>query len=236
MILLAIAGVVAGVLAWTLSQTGGSDTAAPSDEPSGVPSPAVSTATGSGGTPTGVPSANVGEGLRSAAPTTGATSSATADRTSKSPGTVSEILPSPSSRASATTGLPGLKPPRSTTTPLISAPLPRQATEKGALVTGYPHVLAPPAKHTITVSSVAPASTVLQVSLTASCQRPCAVLRHYRLKLAARGFAEVTVPSVENHPTASLQRGEDSVTVTVTGESTKSLTYTVFAVLHPAKA
>lgn len=114
--------------------------------------------------------------------------------------------------------------------------MPRRGVGRGSLVTGFPALLAPPARHAVAVSSVSPAGTVLQASLTASCQRPCNVLRLYRTRLAERGFTEVSVPSVENQPTASLKRGEDSVTISLTGHSATAITYVVFAVLHTTRA
>ena len=82
------------------------------------------------------------------------------------------------------------------------------------------------------VSSVSAAKGVLQVALTASCRRPCAVLRHYRVGLAQHGFEDVGTTSVENAPAAALQRGKDTVNVTVTRTGRRSVDYSLFAVLH----
>lgn len=237
--LVAVAGVVVGVLAWSLTGLSGTDSAAPSASPS-TPSltpggsPGVSPGAGSG---SAARSAGAG-GSRGSTPSAAGASSAAGGAAPTQGGRPvgSEVLPSPSSSAHAQTGLPGLKQPRSSTAPLVASPLPRPAVEKGSLVAGYPAVLAPPAQHTIAVSSVAPAQTVMQASLTASCRRPCNVLRRYRLRLAARGFTEVAAPSVENRPAASFRRGDDSVTVTVTAQSAKTIAYAVFAILHTAKA
>ena len=96
--------------------------------------------------------------------------------------------------------------------------------------------MAPASWPVTAAASAAPAQTVMQASLTASCQRPCNALRVYRLRLAARGFHEVAAPSVANRPAASFRRGDDSVSITVTAQSAKTIAYAVFAVLHTAKA
>lgn len=228
---LAFTGVLVGVLAWSLAQTGGSDSASPgagsTPAATGTLSPGTSATASSSGTSSGTESTGAGDA--SAPSTTGA-------RGQISGHDGSEILPSPSSAASAGTGLPGLKQPSSTTAPLVAAPLPKQATGTGTLVAGYPTLLAPPARHTIAVSSVSPGGSVLQASLTASCARPCNPLLRYRVRLAARGFTETSVPSVENQPTAAYQRGDDSVTATITGRSATTIEYAVYAVLHTARA
>jgi len=225
LVVLLAAGVLVGALAWSLTRLGGSDSAAP--EPG---SPARSLAGGpatTGAAPTATPGLEAGG------------SSPTGARTGGAAGLThggSEILPSPSSAASATAGLPGLPPVRSTRAPLVATPLPRPATSTGSLAAGYPAALAPPAGHTVAISSVAGSGDVLQASLTASCQRPCDPLRRYRVRLAARGFTEIAARSVENQPTAALRRGADSVTVTITARSATTLGYAVFAVLHTATA
>lgn len=233
--LVAVAGVVVGVLAWSLTGLSGTDSAAPSASPS-TPSLTPGGAPGVGSASS--PRSSDAGGSRGSSPSAAGASSATGGAAPTQGGRPvgSEVLPSPSSSAHPQTGLPGLKQPRSSTAPLVASPLPRPAVEKGSLVAGYPAVLAPPAQHTIAVSSVAPAQTVMQASLTASCRRPCNVLRRYRLRLAARGFTEVAAPSVENRPAASFRRGDDSVTVTVTAQSAKTIAYAVFAILHTAKA
>lgn len=144
--------------------------------------------------------------------------------------------PSESGRSGARgggSGLPGLtEKPRAKAAALISDPLPKQAVRKEALVAGYPTALAPPARTTVDVSSVSPTEGALQVALTASCRKPCDVLRHYRTRLAQHGFKEVATTSVENAPAVSLSRGDESVSVTVTHTGRRNVEFTLYSVLH----
>ncbi|GGU07157.1 hypothetical protein [Nocardioides albus] len=150
-------------------------------------------------------------------------------RTSK-PAT--EALPKAASTPTES-GLPGLAAkPRTKTAALVSEPLPKQAVRKDALVAGYPTALAPPSRTTVDVSSVSPTTGVLQVALTASCRKPCDVLRHYRTRLAQHGFKEVTTTSVENTPVTSLSRGDETVSVTVTRTSRRHVDFSLYSVLR----
>ncbi|MER7557242.1 hypothetical protein ABTZ46_09895 [Nocardioides sp. NPDC126508] len=148
------------------------------------------------------------------------------------PEPATEALPEAASTPTES-GLPGLtEKPRTKQVALVSEPLPKQAVRKGALVAGYPAALAPPARTSVDVSSVTPTKGVLQVALTASCRRPCDVLRHYRTSLAQHGFKEVTATSVENTPALSLRRGEETVSVTVTRTGRRSVDFSLFSVLR----
>lgn len=148
------------------------------------------------------------------------------------PEPATEALPEAASTPTES-GLPGLtEKPRTKQAALISEPLPKQAVRKGALVAGYPEALEPPARTSVDVSSVTPTKGVLQVALTASCRRPCDVLRHYRTRLAQHGFEEVTTTSVENTPALSLRRGEETVSVTVTRTGRRSVDFSLFSVLR----
>lgn len=215
---LLLAGLLLGVVSWSLARAGGAESADPTPTPRSAPQ----TAPGAGGT---TPDAG--------SPAPGASSPGRPGHAARGGRHVtSEILPSPSSAPSRATGLPGLKA-HSTTAPLVPSPLPRPASGTGTLAVGFPGVLMPPDRDTIAVSSVTGSDGVLQASLTASCRRPCDPLRRYRVRLAARGFAEIAVPSVENRPTAALQRGSDSVTVSLTSdEGSKKVEYALLAVLH----
>jgi len=219
---LPLAGLLLGVLSWSLARAGGVESADPAPAPG-----ASQTAQGAGGSASDA-----------ASPAPGASSprpSGHAVRGGRPAG--SEILPSPASAPSRAAGLPGLPGQRATSSaaPLVTRPLPRPASGTGRLAVGFPAVLAPPARDRIAVSSLTASHGVLQVSLTAACRRPCDPLRHYRVRLAARGFDEVAVASVENRPTAALERGTDSVTVSITSPNSDSgheLEYAVLAVLH----
>ena len=148
------------------------------------------------------------------------------------PEPATEALPEAASTPTES-GLPGLtEKPRTKQAALISEPLPKQAVRKGALVAGYPAALEPPARTSVDVSSVTPTKGVLQVALTASCRRPCDVLRHYRTRLAQHGFEEVTTTSVENAPALSLRRGEETVSVTVTHTGRRSVDFSLYSVLR----
>jgi hypothetical protein len=221
------AGLLIGVLAWSLTQVDNSPTA------------------GSPGTPHTSPGAE-GIHLEAVPPVPGAsnfpsrraskTAEHTTPRANVAPGGAqfgTEILPSPSSAASAHEGLPGLRPSRSTTMPLATSPLPKPATRTGRIVAGFPRSLAPPPGHTVVTTSVASSDGVLQASLIGTCQRPCAVLRVFRTRLAALGFTDVATRSTENQPTASLRRGTDNVIVSVTQKRGNTVSYTLYAVLSP---
>ena len=148
------------------------------------------------------------------------------------PEPATEALPEAASTPSES-GLPGLtEKPRTKTVALISEPLPKQAVRKGTLVAGYPAALEPPSRTTVDVSSVSPAKGTLQVALTASCRKPCDVLRHFRTSLAKHGFKEVTTTSVENTPAMSMHRGDETMSVTVTHTGRRNVDFTLYSVLH----
>ncbi|NYI75676.1 hypothetical protein [Nocardioides panzhihuensis] len=148
------------------------------------------------------------------------------------PEPATEALPKAASPQTES-GLPGLSEKRRTkSAALVAEPLPKQAVRKGVLVAGYPTALAPPARTTVEVSSVSPTKGVLQVALTASCRRPCDVLRHFRTRLSKHGFEEVPTTSVENTPALSLRRGDETVSVTVTDTERRDVDFSVYSVLH----
>lgn len=148
------------------------------------------------------------------------------------PEPATEALPEAASTPTES-GLPGLtEKPRTKAAALIREPLPTQAVRKGALVAGYPTALAPPSRTTVDVSSVSPTKGALQVALTASCRKPCDVLRHFRTRLAQHGFKEVTTTSVENTPAMSLHRGDETVSVTVTHTGRRNVDFTLYSVLR----
>lgn len=233
-LLLAVIGVLAGVAVWlpgrlgggsesdgaarlngaTSSSAGGAVDVAPPTAPSDSPS--------SSGHPSGQPSRTPDS--RPSAPM----AASAPGRAPSSRGAGTEVLPQPSSAATQV-GLP--LPKRPPQGPLVSSPLPRAAYRHGAIVNGYPTALGPPHGSTIETSSVSPADNTLQVALTARCTR-CDVLRHFRVALGARGFHEVDTVSVANSPAAALQRGKDSVNVTVVAEDGRTVEYAVFAILH----
>ncbi len=176
------------------------------------------------GSPGAEPSSGSGSGSGSG--------SASGEKSEKDPEPATEALPEAASTPTES-GLPGLtEKPRTKTAALISEPLPKQAVRKGALVAGYPSALAPPSRTTVDVSSVSPTKGVLQVALTASCRKPCDVLRHYRTRLAQHGFKEVTTTSVENTPALSLNRGDETVSVTVTHTGRRNVEFTLYSVLR----
>ncbi|MET8522152.1 hypothetical protein [Nocardioides sp. NPDC004968] len=158
--------------------------------------------------------------------------SGSGEKSDKDPEPATEALPEAASTPSES-GLPGLtEKPRTKTAALISEPLPKQAVRKGTLVAGYPAALEPPSRTTVDVSSVSPTKGALQVALTASCRKPCDVLRHFRTTLAKHGFKEVTTTSVENTPAMSMHRGDETVSVTVTHTGRRNVDFTLYSVLH----
>jgi hypothetical protein len=180
---------------------------------------------------------------RSGAPEAGSSSAPSAGSGSSpgsGPGPTSSPDPEPATEAlpkaassQTETGLPGLSAkPRTKPAALVAEPLPKQAVRKGGLAAGYPTALAPPARTTVEVSSVSPTKGVLQVALTASCRRPCDVLRHFRIRLSQHGFEEVATTSVENAPALSLRRGEETVSVTVTDTGRRDVDFSLYSVLH----
>ncbi|MFE6508538.1 hypothetical protein ACFVDI_25440 [Nocardioides sp. NPDC057767] len=170
---------------------------------------------------------------QSGSPGAGASSEPGSGQKSESDrGPATEALPEAASTPTES-GLPGLtEKPRTKSAALISEPLPEQAVRKGALVAGYPTALSPPARTTVEVSSVSPTKGVLQVALTASCRRPCDVLRHFRTRLAQHGFEEVPTTSVENAPAVTLQRGDETVSVTVTRTGRRAVEFSLYSVLR----
>jgi hypothetical protein len=158
--------------------------------------------------------------------------SGSGEKSEKDPEPATEALPEAASTPSES-GLPGLtEKPRTKTAALISEPLPKQAVRKGTLVAGYPAALEPPSRTTVDVSSVSPTKGTLQVALTASCRKPCDVLRHFRTSLAKHGFKEVTTTSVENTPAMSMHRGDETMSVTVTHTGRRNVDFTLYSVLH----
>lgn len=148
------------------------------------------------------------------------------------PEPATEALPKAASTPTDS-GLPGLTArPRTRATALVSDPLPKQAVRRDALVAGFPTALAPPSRTTVVVSSVSPTTGVLQVALTATCRRPCDVLRHFRTRLVQHGFTEVETASVENAPALSLQRGKETVSVTVTHTGRRDVDFSLYSVLR----
>lgn len=189
----------------------------------------------SSGTDGGGSTSSSTSGTPGADASSGASSEAGSESGSKSktdPEPATEALPKAASSPTES-GLPGLTAkPRTKAAALISEPLPKQAVRKGALVAGYPEALEPPSRTTVAVSSVSPTKGVLQVALTASCRRPCDVLRHFRIRLAQHGFKEVATTSVENVPALSLQRGDETVSVTVTDTGRRNVDFSLYSVLR----
>lgn len=196
-----------------------------------VPGRFADSSSGKDGDPAGASSSQ--SGSPGADASSGSGSGSGSGSTSESdPEPATEALPEAASTPSES-GLPGLtEKPRTKSAALISEPLPKSAVRKGALVAGYPAALEPPARTTVDVSSVSATKGVLQVALTASCRRPCDVLRHFRTSLAQHGFKEVTTTSVENTPAVSLQRGDETVSVTVTRTGRRAVDFSLFSVLR----
>ena len=141
-----------------------------------------------------------------------------------------EVLPeTPGASPSTLPGLASTPPPRST--PLISKPLPREASVTGAFVSGYPRKILPKAPHSSVVSSsVSPSGSRLQVTLTSESRRLAPMIeRYYRVHLTSLGFGESPPSTAGPATTLRFHRASDSVVLTLTKGG--GLTYTLFASL-----
>lgn len=182
-----------------------------------------------GGTPSGAGGGSASEGAEPGDDDTPASDGASPGEPGDDGGGIE--MPPPGDQES---GLPGLDPPD--TGPLVSLPLPDQASSKGALVTGYPRRAFPVAPRSrIRASSVSPADARLQVALTATTTlKPGRVLLFYRLHLAGLGFQEVPTTAVGGSSAAAFERGGDSAVVTVT-PGKAAAAYSVFGTLTAGK-
>ncbi|MBD8870471.1 hypothetical protein [Nocardioides donggukensis] len=121
--------------------------------------------------------------------------------------------------------------PRADRRPLVSLPLPAAASG-GGVVAGYPRpALSPVARSDALATSVSPARRSLQVGLSARSGRtPEGVLRHYRRRLAERGFREAPIVAVAGSEATVFRRGRDTVTIT-TRDAGSTTHYSLLATL-----
>ncbi len=106
--------------------------------------------------------------------------------------------------------------------PLVTAPLPKTASAKGKLVTGFPtQVIAIPAGLTIENSSVASEGEHLQVTLVGtSAGTQGDVQAFYQTALSALGMTGAAASSAAGSTATTYSRGTDNITVTTTADST----------------
>lgn len=145
----------------------------------------------------------------------------------------SEVIGEPESSATKEpSGLPKAK--RTATDSLISSPLPRTATRRGALVAGFPLGAVPVLTGSaVSSSGVSSEANILQVSIVARNPRsPSSVLAYYRGVLTELGFSESTVPAVSGSIAADFNRGADHLGVTASRLNGQDTTYSLFGDLH----
>lgn len=198
-----VAVVVAAGLGWAIwtSTQSGEDAATPAAGASADPNGG-----GTSGTDGAAPT-----------PTTGASPGAT-------PVDGSEVVaPDPQQTDSA--ALPALPQPK----PLVSAPLPKDAAEQGALVDGYPTDVAAPAPASDVIdSSIASDGTTMQAALNARTdQTPDEIADHYRAVWAKLGLA----PTTADGSTVAYADQFTSITL-VARESGTGTVYTLYATLR----
>lgn len=152
------------------------------------------------------------------------------DRADGGPGL--EMPEAPDEAPEEVTSLSELLGPASTA-PLVSAPLPRPASARGRLVTGFPAVLRPTRGTAVESSSVSPSGDRLQAGLTGSSSRsPDAVLLGYRTRWTRRGLLEQAAPvAAPGSWAAAFRRGRSVVTLTVSTRGSRT-TYVVHASLR----
>ncbi len=118
--------------------------------------------------------------------------------------------------------------------PLLTGPLPKDASATGALVRGYPAAIPVAGGARIRSSAVATSGTVLQATLVASSADSAAdVLAFYRTELAKLGLAGDPLPAVGGSSAVSFARGGDTITVTATPAGGGSR-FSVYSVLNAA--
>ncbi len=159
----------------------------------------------------------------------GASDDPTAATRTKNPGGV-EVQPDPPGSSPST--LPGItSTPGPSKAPLISTPLPSQASAHGAFVAGYPRRVVPGAPRSrVLVSSVSPSGSRLQTALTShSPGRVPRIERFYRAHLSRIGFREATPTIAGPATTLTFHRGADSVVLTLNAQH--GVRYTLFASL-----
>lgn len=121
--------------------------------------------------------------------------------------------------------------------PLVRVPLPRAASARGRLVSGYPTALRPTRSTRVESSSISPSGDRLQVALVGWTRLSAEqVLVAYRTRLSARGLVEQESPTTNAGSfAAAFQRGDSVVTLTVTPEASRT-TYLVQATLRAGRS
>ena len=124
----------------------------------------------------------------------------------------------------------------SSTSPLVTVPLPRAASARGRLLARFPTVLRPTRAARVQSSSLSPSGDRLRVGLVASTTlSPEEVLLAYRTRLARHGLVELTTPPTFVGSQAAAFRGDGSVvTVTATPDGSRT-SYSVHATLRPGR-
>jgi hypothetical protein len=214
-VLLVVAAVIAGVMAG--QQTRLTDSA-------DAGSSAVDNGAASG--------TNTTDGL-AATPSPDASGKAVPKSKTPTPGTPnSGKEANPSGSTAVPYRLPGSKP-LATPQPLVDTPLPPSASARGSIVKGFPAVIPQAPKSTVTFSSIATQDKRMQVGLDATTTISAAdVLAYYRTAFEPLGLVAAAAPAVDGSTALAFARGDNGITVTVSGSVGSSNShYTVTGVL-----
>lgn len=135
----------------------------------------------------------------------------------------------PSQEAQKPYRLPSAEPPA----PLITAPLPKAAAARGAIVQGFPTAVIPLVPgSSVTYSSVSPDRTRLGAGLDATSNLPPEeVLGYYRTALAPLGLVATSAPAVAGSLAVAFVRGTSTVTVTASAAAGGGSQYSIHGVL-----
>jgi hypothetical protein len=128
--------------------------------------------------------------------------------------------------------LPGSKP-LATPQPLVDTPLPPSASARGSIVKGFPAVIPQAPKSAVTFSSIATQDKRMQVGLDATTTISAAdVLAYYRTVFEPLGLVAAAAPAAGGSTALAFARGDNGITVTVSGSVGSSNShYTVTGVL-----
>lgn len=167
-------------------------------------------------------------------------------RGSDSPGDLTTSDSSSSSRSPSPSGHGGKEqaPSRATKTPyrlpsaeplapLISTPLPKAASARGAIAAGFPTAVIPLAPaSSVTYSSVSSDRKRLQAGLDATSKlAPDEVLGFYRTKLAPLGLVATSAPAASGWTAVAFVRGASTLTVTASAAGAHGSRYSIHGVL-----
>lgn len=160
---------------------------------------------------------------------TGSPGSTASPTPTRAAGSGTEVLPP---TATATTPHLG-----TTLEPLVTAPLPKSASAKGKLVTGFPSEIIPiPTGLKIATSSVATQGEHLQATVVGtSTGSEADVQSFYQAAFTKLGMTAAVSPAGAGDSATSYTRGSDSITVTTTA-TTSGTGLSIFGVFTAGKS